>query len=186
VVGINPYFLKDERIVEWFSQIASQLLNGTRLLICGKPHRLVEIEFYYYNEAHRDPFAHRHPLQLTWAHWYFHRQGDNYRGGSFKGLDLTFGKDTAFGGILIRSLEAADGTLIDGPCLCVDHLLAQAAVSQVAVLAQAIGDRMACDRNSPLVLEEATPEHHQIFDSARVRNSNLISVQSYPGLPIFG
>lgn len=57
----NPY----EEIVEWFSQIASQLLKATRLVVCGKPHRLVELEFYYYNEVHPDPFAHRHPLQLT-------------------------------------------------------------------------------------------------------------------------
>ncbi|NEP10912.1 MAG: helix-turn-helix domain-containing protein [Symploca sp. SIO2C1] len=157
-------------------------MNRTRLLICGKPHRLVEIEFYYYNKAHPDPFAHRHPLQLTWGQWYFHRQGDNYRGGSFKGLDLTFGEDTAFGGILIRSLEAADGTLIDGPSLCVDHLLAQAEVSQVATLDEAIGDRMACDRNSPLVLEEATLKQHQIFDSARVGLS-LKRTHIYPNMP---
>ena len=174
----NPY----EEIVEWFSQIASQLLNATRLLVCGKPHRLVELEFYYYNKAHPDPFAHRHPLQLTCGYWYFHQQKDNYRGGSFKGVDLTFGEDTAFGGILIRSLEAADGTLIHGPSLCVDYLLAQAEVSQVATLAQDIGDRVAWDRNSPLVLEEVTTQQHQIFASARV-GLTLKRVQNYPNMP---
>jgi len=185
---LRPYELfaniivNDKEIVEWFTEIASQLLNRTRLLVCGKPHRLVELEFYYYNESHPDPFAHRHPLQLTWGRWYFHRQRDNYRGGSFKGLDLTFGENTAFGGILIRSLEAADGTLIDGPSLCVDHLLAQAEVSQVAELDQAIDARVAWDSNSPLVLEETTIEQHQIFDSARVGLS-LKRVHSYPNMP---
>jgi len=185
---LRPYELcaniivNDQGVVESFTEIASQLLNGTRLLVCGQPHRLVELEFYYYSEAHPDPFAHRHPLQLTCGRWYFHRQRDNYRGGSFKGLDLTFGENTAFGGILIRSLEAADGTLIDGPSLCVDHLLAQAKVSQVAALDQAIGARVAWDSNSPLVLEEAAVKQHQIFDSARVGLS-LKRVHTYPNMP---
>jgi len=169
-------------MIDWFNQIASQLLNETRLLVYGKSHRLVELEFYYYNNAHPDPFAHRHPLQLTSGCWYFHRQRDNYREGSFKGLDLTFGEDTAFGGILIRSLETIDGNLIDGPSLCVDHLLAQAKVSQVALLDQAIGGRGAWDRESPLALEEVTAREHQIFDSARVGLS-LKRIHTYPNMP---
>ena len=41
--------------------------------------------------------------------WYFHKTAGVYRGGSFKGVDVTFGDDEARGGILFRGLETPDG-----------------------------------------------------------------------------
>jgi len=38
-------------------------------------------------------------------HWYFHRYGSKgYKSGTYKGLDITFGQDSMYGGILIRSI----------------------------------------------------------------------------------
>ncbi|HAX77412.1 MAG TPA: hypothetical protein DCY88_16650 [Cyanobacteria bacterium UBA11372] len=131
-----------ETIETWFNRIASQLLFGCYLVVGNQPHRLVEIEFYYFSETHPDPFTHRAPLQLECGRWYFHRTRGSYRSGSFKGLDLTFGDGQAFGGILIRSLVTPDGKLIDGPSLCVDYLLAKAGVMGVAPVGSC--DRKPC------------------------------------------
>lgn len=76
---------------------------------------LAEIEYYYEGGNHHDTFTHCDPLQQTtyarhdsqqWrevhrrcadvvtycrANWYFHKSGATYKGGSYKGLDITFG-----------------------------------------------------------------------------------------------
>jgi hypothetical protein len=169
-----------ESVANWFARIASQLLGGVRLVVGGQPYRLVEIEFYYYcDNIHPDPFTHCDPLQRECGRWYFHRTRGSYRGGTYKGLDITFGDSKAFGGILIRSIEAQDGTLFDGPSLCVDRLLMQVGVSDVAVLDGRIGSRLVWDADSPLVVDRAigasrrvqraiASEPHHIFTSPRV------------------
>ncbi len=90
---------------DWFTRIAERLLNGSRLTVGKQAYRLVEIEFYYWSDAHPDPFAHRDPIQFSIGHWYFHRTRGTLRSGSFKGLDLTFGDGPTSGGILIRGME---------------------------------------------------------------------------------
>jgi 3-methyladenine DNA glycosylase Mpg len=144
---------KDERCDEWFHGIADRLLNRSRLMVGGQSHRLVEIEFYYWSEAHPDPFTHRDPIQFHSGHWYFHRTHGVYRSGSFKGLDLTFGQDNASGGVLIRGIETSSGALIDGPSLCVDYLLDATGAGTVAELDRAINRRLAWEDGNPLRLE---------------------------------
>jgi hypothetical protein len=156
-------------LADWFTQIGSQLLTGCRLLVAGQPHRFTEVEFYDCGPGHPDPFTHKDPLQRERGRWYFHRTRGVYRGGSFKGFDLTFGEGQAFGGVLIRGLERPDGTLIDGPSLCVDHLLARTGAGDVASLDRAIAGRVAWDPDSPLALrEESAAEERRLFRSARV------------------
>ena len=153
----------------WFAALAGQLLNGVQFLIDGTPHRLVEVELYYHGPGHLDPFTHRNPLQRQPGRWYFHRSGDSYRGGSFKGLDLTFGDGSASCGVLLRSLARADGALVVGPSLCVDHMLAATRQATVAALDQAIAGRPAWDATSPLALVEAQPARTDaVWQSARV------------------
>jgi hypothetical protein len=153
----------------WFDRIAAQMMNGSNLVVNSEPHRLVEVEFYYHGDGHLDPFAHRDPLQLESGRWYFHRTGGVYRSGSFKGLDLTFGDGTNHGGVLIRGIETAAGTLIDGPSLCVDHLPASTGAKNVAALDQLIGGRKAWDATSPLALTPAVPARQdQLLRSSRV------------------
>ncbi len=153
----------------WLTACAERLLNGCDLLLAGEKHRFAEIEAYYHGQTHRDPFAHCDPVQLERGRWYFHRTRGVYRGGSFKGVDLAFGDGSAFGGFLIRSIARADGTLIDGPSLCVDHLLTQTGTKIVGVLDRTIGSRLAWDNSSPLHLEWlATPRQAPILRTARV------------------
>jgi 3-methyladenine DNA glycosylase Mpg len=159
----------EDAIDRWFRRIAGRLLNGARLVVAGQAFRFVEVEFYYHAGGHPDPFTHRDPLQKTCGRWYFHRTRGVYRGGSFKGFDLTFGDESAFGGVLVRGLEAPDGTLIDGPCLCVDRLLVRTKKGDVASLDAAIAGRPSWDPESPLFLRwQDGGEEREVYRSARV------------------
>ena len=149
----EPGEMKDDTAHEpWFDEIARRLLCGCTFLVGSEPHRFTEIEVYYHGGAHLDPFTHRDPIQKYMGLWYFHRTGGIYRGGSFKGLDLTFGGPSSFGGILIRGIEQDDGVLIDGPSLTVDHLLARTEAANVATLDEAIEARPGWDADNPLRL----------------------------------
>lgn len=153
----------------WFATLAETLLNRTLFRVAGQPHRLIEVEVYYHSVAHPDPFAHKEPVQLEGGRWYFHRTRGEYRGGSFKGLDLAFGDGVAFGGILFRGLAKPDGTVVDGPSLLVDHLLKSTGHPTVADLDNVIGTKVAWDTSQPLVLASTkTTLDRSVFRSARV------------------
>ncbi|HTU93345.1 MAG TPA: hypothetical protein VMF69_24910 [Gemmataceae bacterium] len=159
---------RSEPLDDWFTRIAEQLLNGSRLIVGQRPYRMVEIEFYYWSKEHPDPFTHRDPVQFHTGYWYFHRSHGVYRGGSFKGLDLTFGQNVTSGGIIIRGLETPDGGLIDGPSLCMDHLLDATGAATVAELDRTICNR-AWEKNNPLRLTAIkVRENRTLFRSPRV------------------
>lgn len=141
-----------EAFGEWFAAIADRLLNETEFLVNGVAHRLIEDEFYRHSHDHADPFAHRDPIQCEMGRWYFHRTGGRLRGGSFKGLDLTFGDSTSHAGILLRGLEKPDGSIVDGPSLLVDHLLKTTHSNNVETLERLAEKHKAWDLNSPLAL----------------------------------
>jgi len=153
----------------WFIETADRLLNRCRLSVLGQPYRLIEIEFYYCALEHNDTFAHRDPVQEHRGRWYFHKTKGVYRGGSFKGFDLTFGATNAHAGILIRALEKPDGELVDGPSLSVDHLLATTKCASVAVLDGRIAGRPVWDATNPMHLQEESPgDVKPILATARV------------------
>ncbi len=141
----------------WFAVLAGRLLNGADLLVAGEPYRVAEVEVYYHGPGHFDPFCHRDPVQVHAGRWYFHRSAGEYRGGSFKGLDLTFGDGTARVGVLLRTLIAPDGTAIVGPSLTVDHLLARTGEADPAALDRRLGTRPFWETPAPLAVREATP-----------------------------
>jgi len=105
--------------------MADFLLNDVILVANGIKMRFLELEFYFTSEIHNDPFTHRDTIQQSHAIWYFHKMGSNYKGGSYKGLDIAIGvSEKEVGGILIRTLEVVDtGDIICGPSLCVDHII---------------------------------------------------------------
>jgi len=108
-----------------FDEIANALLNRSIFFIGGLPHRVLELEFYCNGHQHIDLFAHGHERQKKRAEWYFHMTGKGYKGGSYKGLDVTFGDDEFYGGILLRTIQPLYGDFapIEGPSLLVDHVL---------------------------------------------------------------
>src|SRR5262249_54098830 len=68
----------------------------------------------------------------------------------------------------IRGLERPDGELVDGPSLCVDHLLARTEAADVAALDEAIAARPAWDAGSPLALRRTDLEPRPVTRTARV------------------
>jgi len=106
-----------------FRKISETLMNSYTLEIASRSHRIAEVEYYFCGDKHMDIFTHQDVLQESSGNWYFHRTGKGYKGGSFKGLDITFGQK-GFGGILIRAIVAIDtDEYIEGPCNCVNHIL---------------------------------------------------------------
>lgn len=164
----------------WFARIAGVLLNASRLVVAGEPHRLTEVELYYHGPDHEDPFAHRDLVQQTAGAWYFHRTGGSYRGGSFKGLDLAFGRRGVFSGVLLRGLEDAAGRFVDGPSLLVDHVLMKTGVASVRELDETIAGRLAWDASSPVHLDRHPEESRPIYRTARV---GLTLKRAVPGDP---
>ncbi|MCE9564396.1 MAG: sigma-70 region 4 domain-containing protein [Planctomycetes bacterium] len=153
----------------WIAGLVGFLLNGVDLVANGSTFRFAELETYYHGPGHFDLFAHCDPVQLENGRWYFHRTQGQYRGGSFKGLDLAFGDGTAHFGILIRSMVAADGSVLDGPCVSVDHLLERTKAKDVATLDSMIASRKLWDATSPLHLRvSAEPRKAQVYRSSRV------------------
>ena len=169
-LGRRPgHVTSDGHFGPWFAEIAARLLNATDFAVAGRRYRFAELEMYYSGGPHADPFSHREPVQLEDGRWYFHRTRGAYRGGSFKGLDLALGDGTAYFGILIRTVVAADGTVLDGPSITVDHLLAQTKAAGVAALDGVINGRSIWDPTSPLHIVEADPPRAAlVFASSRV------------------
>jgi 3-methyladenine DNA glycosylase Mpg len=112
---------------EAFDEVSQQLLLRTELVINGQPYNILEIEFYVCNDQHPDIFCHQFRDQKTNLQWYFHRASEklhSYKGGNYKGLDITCGSESSYGGILIRSIQSEKGgSVIDSPCKCVNQIL---------------------------------------------------------------
>lgn len=158
----------EQALLAWFRQIADRLLRRTVLEVAGEPHELCEVEFYLHGEQHPDPFTHGQAIQRSHARWYFHRSGESYRGGTYKGLDITFGPAEVFGGILIRSLLTPDGQLINGSSLCVEHLLVRTGHESVASLAEAVAERDVDAPDTLLRLRSTAARAVPIHYTARV------------------
>ncbi len=173
----------EDAAAAWFSRLAENMLNKTGIMIAGALHRFVELEVYLDDPAaHPDPFTHGHPLQRRSGRWYLHRVGDGLRGGSFKGIDLTIGTPNAAGGVLVRGLERPDGAIIDGPSLCVDHMIAGTGSADIAALDRAIGQAPAWDEALPVRLVALdADEDRTVYRTGRV-GLTLKRVAEHPGM----
>lgn len=153
----------------WLAALGRWLLHEQELVIDGTPCRILEVEAYLSAPWHRDPFAHRHVTQAGSNGWYFHRTGDGYCGGTYKGLDLTFGHHSVYGGLLVRAVQVPDGQIIEGPCRLVDHVLAALQLRSVFELDVALCARLATDPRSPLHLRaRRAPGREPVLATARV------------------
>ncbi|KAG1766915.1 hypothetical protein EV702DRAFT_980502 [Suillus placidus] len=154
-----------------FDSISSALLSGYYLsIIHGSSqtdYEILELEFYFQKSAcHEDPFTHGSAEQERSGQWYFHRApkrsnssqanlaatvAGGYRGGTRKGLDLTFGgpvctqtsssaepnitSEILRGGALLRTIRRShDQKVISGPSLLVDEILRVCSASNISEL----------------------------------------------------
>lgn len=108
-----------------FLQISDLILNHTALFANRKMYRICEIEMYLCSEIHPDEFTHCHENQKSTGSWYFHRYNNgSYKAGTYKGMDIVIGNESAYFGILIRSIyDCTNDKFISGPCLCVNEIL---------------------------------------------------------------
>lgn len=122
---------------EDFEIVAADIMNNY-LLKAGETEFIIcELEFYLKSDEHPDPYVHCDPDQLTVGKWYFHKRGGTYRGGTFKGLDITFGEGV-YGGILIRAMQPYGAPFVEGPCNCVHAIMHATGHQTVANLTSAI------------------------------------------------
>lgn len=99
------------------------LLRDTYIVAGKELAKICEVELYYHSKSHPDPFVHKAKEQKRMLCWYFHRQNDKgFKNGTYKGLDITYGNENVFCGILIRSIMVGC-ELIEGPCKVVDWIL---------------------------------------------------------------
>jgi len=103
---------------EKFKRIATLLFNIYYLEIDDKSIEFTEVEFYYFNDAdHPDPFVHLNILQKnTINELYVHKQPWG-RGG----IDITFGNEKYYGGILIRGIKE-NHNFYAGPSIVKQHI----------------------------------------------------------------
>jgi len=91
-----------------------------------------------------------------------------FKGGTFKGLDITLGKiGYRFCGVLIRSiLRMNDNTLITGPCNCVNEILK---VCDCESIQQFVADQELNVFKCPLMhLLPMNNNQQQLYQSARI------------------
>ncbi|TRM69832.1 hypothetical protein BD626DRAFT_475446 [Schizophyllum amplum] len=145
----------ESAIASRFDEIASALLHAYLLVVHSGTSEtcftLLELEFYLHKpQCHEDPFVHRTEEQRELGRWYFHRAPGRgttaYRGGTRKGLDLTFGDATAYGGILLRSIQRLDtAEIVCGPSLLVDKIVF---LSNASTLTDLVGTKWGGDTSA--------------------------------------
>jgi len=145
-----------------FEELTARLLFGTTLHAGGGRYRFREIEVYHAT----DPYTHGIDEQIsTCGGWYFHRTkpGGGWKGGTFMGLDISFGPVGTAGGVLVRGLSrVASGSepyaYFDGPCNCVKELLRACQVTSIKELTTLPNFRLdALDGSGIMRLEQHSP-----------------------------
>jgi hypothetical protein len=163
---VDPAHILNSTAGEDFDEIAELIMNRSCLAV-KDPYlgivvhfRILEIEFYLHADGHEDTYVHCRPQQQTVGQWYIHP-----RAGTFKGIDLTFGRG-AYGGILIRAMMAEDGTVIEGPSKVVDQLITVTGARCVRTLDSA--HLKVEPRVSPQEDPRASPYTSTLYTSARI------------------
>ncbi|MEN0058581.1 MAG: hypothetical protein AAGB31_07085, partial [Bdellovibrio sp.] len=94
------------------------------------------------------------PEQRQFGRWYFHqiktKTGFAFRGGSYKGVDLTLGDGKNSISVLIRSIECVKtGERVEGPSLVVDRILTEQKISSLRNLNKGFSLQVLRDSSCP-------------------------------------
>lgn len=109
---LNEEFEKPDK---WFLEVSKMLFFNYQVNINGGRYKIIEIELYYKSDSHKDVFVHGDIEQKKCATWYLHKKGEGFKEGNFVGVDITFGNQSRYGGILIRGLQNLNSKeIIDG------------------------------------------------------------------------
>ncbi len=102
---------------EWFDQVCQELFYGSIFHVKNDRYQITEAELYLNSKEHPDAFTHGSMDQKKVGLFYFHKRGNSYQEGNIKGIDITFGNESRYGGILLRGMQNLDDRddYIDGP-----------------------------------------------------------------------
>lgn len=115
-----------------FKELAELLFSSYLIRKGERTYRLTDIEFYLYNDSHRDIIT--YPRNCTAGYWFFHASGVDIAFESFVKRSANANKptltpDAFFGGILIRGIErfvpSGANIIFDGPIKAMDELFDQ-------------------------------------------------------------
>jgi len=184
---INSYFAMETKIRSYikknqFDELAKYLLFETHIVANDQTYRMLEIELYVCNDKHKDIFTHCHKEQGNMLTWYFHQMSEkehSYKGGTFKGLDITCGGNGEgsegnnkknYGGILIRSImNETTNDVIEGPCNVVNELLKQVKCNSIRELViDKFNNNLSCIEHSLLKVEEKHYDADDMYVAPRI------------------
>lgn len=93
-----------ENVQDRFELLANKLFNEYEIVKGEKHYNFLEIEFYFYNDRHKDKTTYTRIMKA--GKWHTH----------LSGIDISFESDKQhYGGILIRSIIDDKGEVIAGP-----------------------------------------------------------------------
>lgn len=194
IEDVNTYFLMETKIKDYIKknqldELAKYLLFETHIVANDQTYRMLEIELYICNDKHKDIFTHCHREQKNMLTWYFHQMSDkehSYKGGTFKGLDITCGGSIDnYGGILIRAImnETTD-EVIEGPCNVVNELLKQTKCNSIKELViEKFNNNLSCVEHSLLKVKEKHYDTDDVYVAPRIglsmKGDNVDEKQKY-------
>lgn len=118
-----------------FRELALVLLGHSTLATPVSRYYLTEVETYFHDDGHPDPFVNCHEEQLNQNTFYVHSHG----------MDITFGA-TGYGGMLIRSIQRCDdGARFNGPCKVISRILADCGLETLRQLRENCNDVWNCN-----------------------------------------
>jgi len=85
--------------------------------------KIMDVEIFYHSAEHPDPYVYLHPERKLGGTIYFHKhKNGTYKSQNFKGIDLVFGDEDTYFGVLIRGIQH-NGTYACGPSNVVNYIL---------------------------------------------------------------
>lgn len=160
--------------------LGKYLISNYGIQIGEKQFHLAEIEMYYHADWHKDGSVHKHPIQLDYGRWYFHRtkNGTSYRGGNYQGLDLCLGKPDEYFGILIRALASTTcQCYVYGPSKTVDFIFSETKSSKPDIESES-----AFENSYLKFIELKLPNDQPVYECPRV-GLNENTANDYFGAP---
>jgi hypothetical protein len=137
-------------VSQFFNKIADYILLHSLLQINENQYKIVEMEFYFFGENHKDGYTHDH--DLDGGMWRAHNSG----------IDITLaGESSEYGGILLRSIKnISDNTYINGPRKVLFEIIKN------------LGNVFLTDHRLGLI-ENKLPYNYQKFEALKVNRIGL-------------
>ncbi len=164
---------EESDIQELFNKTAKELMNNYILNIDNLKIELTEIEFYYFNcNIHEDTYVHIDKLQKgTCGFLYVHKK--NYPRG---GIDITFGNEKFYGGILIRGIKI-DDKFISGSATIKKYIMEK--ISQNIIHEYSILQKYFDNHKDDICLNKNINKDYKIYYSTRVGLNREIDKNFY-------